>query len=335
MLGMLLGLVIGGKAFGVGWLFGGFIGAGIGWVAGFIFALLCVLAAGKSDSGKARCPVCRNMFPPEMTTCGWCGSSLEIGAADPLVTDSLHAYRYGLSNIETVMRVVILLVMADVAVAACVHFSEAFEQVAKFRTLLYPLCGLVVLLVAMRLVRLMMSAVRRTMLSEKRAPDMPRLFSLKNIVEGFLGVVLLAGYFVTLFLIPLLPMALVLLAAPGRKNAFNPARTAKLAWRHARDYAILWMVLMLYVAGMALSITIILEAYSQVPCAARVGDGMEALMCTLLSAALTAFLGGFCCIFGLSICRCVGLFGKYNARALIGRNLGDDPAKPQRADTEM
>jgi hypothetical protein len=116
--------------------------------------------------------------------------------------------------------------------------------------------------------------------------------------------------------VPLLPVAMLMLSTPGRKQALNPLRSARAAWRNTKGFVVLWMFLMLWLAGGALAgilVKVLYDLRLALPRAEGFAGGM--LEVTMSAFAAGAF-GVVAAIFGLAVFRCIGAFGRYNASAL-------------------
>ena len=99
---------------------------------------------------------------------------------------------------------------------------------------------------------------------------------------------------------------MLMLAIPGG-GAFRLGRGVKVVCRCMKDYSILWLLLLLWTSGMFLCVTILTAILAKwVP----FRDDSVWIVLTLPLAAAGFGVIGY--VFGLSISRCIGLFGRYN-----------------------
>ena len=89
------------------------------------------------------------------------------------------------------------------------------------------------------------------------------------------------------------------------------AAAGRVAWRNARTFAILWLVLLMWLAAAALAgaaLAAVVQLASLIPAVESYpGIVLRAILSALGASALTAIIA----IFGLAIFRCIGAFGQY------------------------
>jgi hypothetical protein len=150
----------------------------------------------------------------------------------------------------------------------------------------------------------------------RKAPDGPRPGSLEAVSAGFWALCAAAVYILPLVTIPLLPMAMLMLASPGRKKALNPIAAARAAWRRPKGFVVLWMFLMMWLAGMVLAgvvVKIIYDLRLSLPHIEGFAAATLSVIFTGFAAALWAVVAA---IFGLAMFRCIAAFGRYSPGAL-------------------
>jgi len=126
-----------------------------------------------------------------------------------------------------------------------------------------------------------------------------------------------ALYVVPIFTMPLLPLGLLSLSGPEKTGAFNPARVVRTAWRRARNYANLWLMLLMWAASLMLAIVVVRMTIHKAEGLLPLVEGTSRIQLSILLTAVEIALDAmFICVFGLAICRCIGLFGRQNAPLL-------------------
>jgi len=177
-------------------------------------------------------------------------------------------------------------------------------------------------------VAFLLRAVRETASRSRAAPDLPPIADPQNIVNLLKFLLLCLIYIGPIFTIPLVPLGLLGLAAPGTVSPFNLRGMSGVLGRHAKDFVILWLLLLLW--GAALVLALALLAVARI----LVGDWMPHLQGSSLTAlefvglAVGSFVtAGLVSIFGLCLCRCVGMFGRHNANILTpARDAKQNPS---------
>lgn len=317
----LLGLAgtAGGLALGLLWLdfhpvVSAYIGALAGWVGGFILAFLIVLAAERGETPKVHCPVCNNVFPADTETCQWCGSALAAPSFNPLAADGMAGGSYALTNLGSIFWAGFL-GMAAVSIIEMLRVLPAKVSVpteAKFGLL--AVAGLVALWFLSVLAGFWLQAVRETLSRSRTAPDLPSLWSLGNLGDTFKLLGLTAIYVAPVLLLPLMPLGLLAVAAPLKFSPFNLLGMKRIVGRHAKDFVILWLLILLWLAGMMLAVLLLVAICIAVGSALPKAAGQAEVAIHFVGAAVMAFaLTVVACIFCLAMMRCIGMFGRHNS----------------------
>ncbi len=320
VIGVAVGAAVGGYVWRETLLMGLYVGGGIGWVAGFVVAFLFVLNVDKPEADKIRCTLCGNSYPSETTQCDWCGAPLSVPTFNPLAADCLHALSYATTNGMTIFWVVLLAVFNALVLAGSYYLIECYRNfLGPWQYFVYGLAGLIGLWSLGFCLSTLLLGAKETLMRSRKAPDVVEFFSPANPATAVVTVVVVAMYTLPLVTLPLLPVALLMLANGRASAAMSYRATARLAWRHAKDFTIMWLMLLLYLAGTALAVSLIFLLLRGVARIGEVGGTTSAaVVMGMLKAVLVAILAGFImCLSGLSLLRCIGLFGRHNAAAIF------------------
>ncbi|MFB3891968.1 MAG: hypothetical protein ACE15C_08085 [Phycisphaerae bacterium] len=310
-------------------LLAAYIGGAVGWVAGFTLAFLLVLSAERGE-GKVQCPVCRNVYPADTEVCRWCGAELAAPAISPLASDCLRAGSYATSNLIGVFWLVAMLVIAQLAAAgvrlaidtpSLVPPSETAVQAA-----LIAAAAVIAFLVYCFWMRYLLNASSETLARSTRAPDAGGVWQFKSIVLGVKGLIVLVMYVVPLFTLPLLPLGMLFLSSPGKVRPMRLGAVVRTAWQRARDFTIMWLILLVWLAGAALAVAAFVVLYRLTDLIPPIEGAAGTTLSMIVSAAATAVAGAIAGVFGLAVFRCIGLFGRHNAEELFGPS-SDDTSK--------
>jgi hypothetical protein len=319
LVGMAAGLLAGVKLFPEQIWLAAYAGAGVGWMAGFTFGTLLILGAEQSG-GKVRCPVCNAEYPAETAECSACGCQSLGPAPDPLAIECLHAGGFALSNPSAMLPPVALGVAGVLIVSGAVEVLHAYPQgAAQWTPFLIGACVLAGYLVFSYWMAYLLGAAHqppsRVNLPKKSA-DAPPLASLETITAGFWGLAALAVYVAPLVTAGLLPVAMLLLGTPGKRRALDPLVCARAAWRRPKGFVVLWLFLMMWLAGAVLAGIVLKVIYDMRLSLPQVEGFAGVMLKVTLSAFAAGAFGIVASIFGLAIFRCIGAFGRYNASAL-------------------
>ena len=316
MLGILAGVAVGLTFFDSHKLAAVYIGGAAGWAAGFATAFMIVLNSDKSEDRRIRCPICHNLHPSDTQTCSWCGSALSNVTIHPLAADCLAAGSFGLSNTLSILW------MALLAVAMTFLFSGTFhlvtlqgEHLGQWTYVMAGACVVVGIVTLGFLMQFFLSATSQTLTHSRTAPDMPPVFTLANLIVVGQIIAVSALYIAPILSLPLLPLGLLRLASPKLGHPLDIRGIFRIAWRNPKEFAILWLMMLLWAAGLGLSLAIIVMVSSPVDSLlpqAPPGSASEAILSIVLWSVAMAALAIATCIFGLAIFRCIGQFGRYH-----------------------
>ena len=297
-------------------LLAAYLGAGLGWTAGFTFGALLVLGGDQGDA-RVRCPVCLHAWPAGTESCRVCGA-LNLGPVpDPLAIECLHAGSFALSNPSGLLAPVAMAVGGYLVSAVTAELLQAFpSQTDQWRPILIGVCAAVGYLVFSYWVAYLVSATAASPDSPampRKAPGAPPLRSFDTLSAGFWGLSAVAVYVLPLVMVPLLPVAMLMLGSSGKGAALNPAATARAAWRNPKGFVVLWMFLLLWLAGMTLAGIIVKVLYDLrlgLPQAEGFSGAILRVTFSSFAAAAFAVVAG---IFGVAVFRCIGAFGRYSS----------------------
>lgn len=325
--GMAIGLTLGLLYLDYHWVANAYLGGVMGWVGGFTLAFLIVLVADKTETPKLHCPVCHNVFPIDTELCLWCGAPLAEPSFNPLASDCLYAGSYATTNIGSLILMSLLATVTAVLVKLCVVLPDLFPSMRQAGPGLIVLAGLLTFLVLSYAVAFLLRSIGETMSRSRTAPDLPPFFALRNSTDTLKLLALCVVYVGPIFTIPLLPLGLLALGSPGKVSPFDLRGMGRVLGRHAKDFVILWLLLLLWGAGGVLATALLAVARiilgdwiggwtADMPPTAQFNTAK--LTVDFVGLAATTFvLAAIVCIFGLSLCRCIGIFGRHNANLLI------------------
>ena len=328
LLGMSAGLVAGVMSFALHPVLGAYAGASVGWIAGFVFAFLVVLAADREHPDKVRCALCRNVFPAGTATCRFCGSSLLEADFPTLTVSCMRVGPYALSNLTSVYWLSMLVVGGYLLYVGAGYLLQEFPgQVGPWELPLFGFCGIIGLLILAGWVQFFVRAIAGTLFEHDKAPDVLKHLGVKDMLVGFTGLGAVALYVAPILTMPLFPLGLISLSASQKGEAFDLLRSAKTAWRQAKNYANLWLLMLLWVAGSAFAVSLAWMGFGLIKdLVDPIADvSSKELLLVVLNAAKVGFCSAIVCIFGLAVSRCIGLFGRQNA-ALFRRGEAPGPA---------
>lgn len=320
----------GGAVAGLAWIplhlvLAVYLGAIGGWVVGFVLGLLMVLAVDRPEESKVRCGVCRALCRVEAELCPWCGSPVGRQVVDPMVAGGLSAWEYALSSLRSVLVLTVMPVAAYLLYAGAdglaAMFPGALEPWRPVGIALGAALGLGILGYWMEY---MLTAAGDTIRRGERAPSSQNPLSPANIAAVGKLLAVLGMYVVPVFTLGLLPMGLLVQATPQQGGALNPLRTARLAWKCPKDFVVLWLVWLLWSAAAVLACIVVLALYGLTESLPSVGGASQVALKTTLGALTVGVLSWIACLYGLMVFRCVGLFGRLNARALFAKPADEE-----------
>jgi hypothetical protein len=330
LFGMVWGVLIGAMWFAADRAIAAYVGAGFGWVVGFVLGFMLAAAGDKDRPARARCPLCHNVFAAETGTCSFCGSPLQTQIFSPLTADCLKAASYPLEDVVTIYWMALSLTGGYVLVRGMDHLVGVFPSVL---TVLGPwrpaLIGLAGFLVFVHWMGRFLNAVRDTLPELHRIPG-ARYSWARKVVLGMGGLGVLAFYTVPVVTFPLLPLGLLRLGAGSVRGAFDLVTTVRMAWKYTSDFAILWLMLLLWSSALFLSVAVGAAAVYFLGGLTPNVEGASGITLSMIVSAIGAMAVGFAgSIFGLTYFRCIGLFGRYNASSLLSLASKAGPPAPE------
>lgn len=315
--------LVGGLVAGVWWfhenpLVGGYAGAAVGGLAMFVLGFLGVLSAQRDAPRRVQCAICKTANPPDMEHCRFCGASLVSQHYASLSGDCLSAGRYGLTHMAAVLALaaqVAVVYLLSAGGAWALGTWPAAPQEAWWA--LWAVVGLIGAGVLCYWLSYMTRIVSSTILRGSHMPDLPGLNPLEVIPDGARALVVTAMYLLPILPMPLLPMALMWLGTPQAYKAFRMRDSLATARRLGRDLAVLWLVLLLWLAALAVGVLALVLA-GRLLDFARPGAEASGLGFDLAVGAAQAFgMGAMAMVFGSAMFRCIGLLGRCNAFDLL------------------
>ncbi len=314
------GLAVGNRVLGA------YVGGGVGWIGGFIIAFLLAFVAERDEPTDVKCTTCGARVPADADACGLCGAPAPSAALNPLAAQSLSAGGYAISNPAGLLWMVLLLTFATfVAAGAGEAMGFYGDALGEYRLAIHAVGGLLGFVLFAYWMEYLLSTIPEAAGRRQHAPKAPDPFSPLFLLTGVKVVVVLLIYGATLIGLPLLPVALLAAGSPNRGGWANPIDVARAAWRSGREFAICWLMILLWTAPLVLGVAIIVLLYHYVSQLGPFGAEMQVVV-SLVTKALTAAVGGLVTgAFALAIFRCIALFGRFKPTLLLRR---DRPAAP-------
>jgi len=296
---------------------GGYLGAAAGWVAGFLLAFLLLLA-NKAQASRLRCSVCKKVFPVGTEVCNWCGSVLSGPELDPLVADCLRAGAYALSNRASLYWMSLLLATVAALVFGILEALRRFPaELASARPGLIGLCWLIGFLTFAHWLRYLLETIGGTVNMSDRVGSAPRYWSFRNVGLGLVGLGVLAAYVLPMLTMPLLPLGLLAISGSRKGIAFNLPAVVRAAWRNAKDFALMWLLLLLWSSGLALTAALAAALWYGMSVLVPPSQDISGIAMSIAFLAVTAGLAGAAgTAFALAMFRCIGLFARRNGKTL-------------------
>ncbi len=314
--GLVVGILAGALLGGESRLLSAYIGAFAGWIVGFVIAFIGVASAEEALPESVRCPFCNKVFPAGTASCDWCGGRIRQLNIDPLAADSLNAGRFALRNLRPVVRLAAPAAVLGFLFAGwhALHaaFPDGLGPARPFVLGAFALAGLYVLACWFWFP---LEAMSQTLLGRGWSIRRAGLWSPGHAAKGAQAFLVLAAYLLPFILFPLLPVALLSLGTAGPRRAFDPRRALAIVRKHPKNFAILWLFLLFWTAGLAVPGLLALLGW-------RLGEGLQfaspwlSIPLSLVVGALGAWLlAAVVCTYLLVLACCIGMFGRRNAEA--------------------
>jgi len=321
MVAMACGLAVGVFAFQGNRLLGAYVGAGLGWVSGFIFGFMVVFAIDRGGIRMVRCSVCDNLFPLGTRTCKLCGSVLSAKLVNPLAAECIQAGSYAVGNLAAVYLVSMAMALGNCLVAGVSLAKGELPPAAWYS--LVGLCAVYWLLAMIYWAALLCGGIRGTLVNPRKKFTAPDFWSAATFEMGLKGICVLVGYTLPVITIPLIPFALLSIGLPGGNTSLRPDRVLAKISGSARDAAVLWLFVLVWLAGLALSVSVGQVLLSWLEGVMPEMEGSSQLAMSMVHTAIWAgAMTAIITIFSLAVARCAGMFGLINRKSLVGAGYG-------------
>ncbi len=322
IIGICAGFAIGFYYSGAFGILGAYIGAGAGWLVGLAYGLVMALGMERAPDQKSSaiviCNQCGATFTTSLSNCPQCGRSRPQTISEAASSEYVNAMSYGLSNVQSIMQLIGLFFIAQLLSGLIgTILPMQFELSVPVTLALKAVTVLVKVLVIGYTLRFMLSITSRSLIGASQLPDLPPLKPFHSLMTIFrsLGVVLF--YVAPAVTIPMLPLGLLALAYTNNARSYNVFWAGRCAVKKSRDLGILWLMLLVWLAAMALVLAVVSLGVFNLSFFTESGDDLEGLMVSVgVSALGQALLGAVAVIFGAALFRCVGIFGRANSKVL-------------------
>lgn len=283
--GLLTGLGISG------WhsLLAAYAGAGIGYAAGFVLSFVVVLSVEKHSS---------------------------LARLRPLTVDGLQAASFAWRKLGLALRPAWLLMTLGLIFLCSDYLLGMYPLPERLQPYVFP-CrlggGILFAWLAVSFwLDFFITAVKAAMTEEPLealAPPALSLWSLIKVPRDLAAMAFYALPVLTLPLLPLLPLRLAGVRVADSSSPFHLPGTMLIARRRGDDFAILWLLLLLYGSAMAaaISIGIMLCHLLGSLLGMFLNLATQEFIVASLNLAVIALAGSFFCMVGA---RCVGIFGR-------------------------
>ena len=328
MLGMAVGVFSGIMLAADMPIVGAFIGAGVGWVAGFSLGILLVFVIDKGGSERVRCSICGEVISAAADACKWCGSPASTMSVSPLTSYCLAAWSYARGNMSCLIGLAALAMLVYLLAAAAYHLPRLFPaQLDRWQPVLIGVAALVGLFALGYWMRYLLSVIARTIKGANEAPEAPPLNPLADIAAAIRSLAVLTVYAGGMLALPLLPLGLLSMGAPGRRSALGLPWAVRTIGKLIGDYVVLWLLILLWLAFMALGVVLVEALFRLRSLLPAIEGHTQLIVQELLSAIKVMLTSVVVGMFLVAVFRCIGLFGRINAAALLPQ-LPDDQDSP-------
>lgn len=309
--GIVAGALIGALNYPADRILATYVGGLAGWTAGFVIAFLIILNAEKLGAGKVRCGACHNVFPEGTEVCHWCGEPLSDSPTGPLASQCLRAGHHALGSWANLVYLLLILTMAAFCwfAAGQIVASGQIALPQEATVAIWALVGLVAFFVGSYWAAALLDVAAHAVLGGQAPPRLPPL-SPGILAAGIKMIVIVALYVLPIVTLPLLPVGLLWMTGKSWRGA-NLKAAAGMAWRQPKDFAITWLMTLLWSAGgvLAMSVLMVVFRVAELLPAAPGGGGVA--MRIVLGVMGTVMVGAVVGMFAHAIFRCIGLYGRY------------------------
>lgn len=327
LLGMVVGAIFAGFSFPDNLLVAIYSGAGCGWVVGFVIMFLVVISDDRESTDKVRCYLCGSEFPDEVDSCPVCGLDLDTHQLAPLILLYLRSWKYAVSNVRSLLMIAFLTGLWSIIWIGGDHLRQSLSEDKKgvglgLHILVTALFGFLVFSCWMEYIR---RSLNRTFQNLDKAPSTPSPLSFS---AGIKGLKIFGAYLVPMLSFPLMPLGVLSIAPTKKGQVFRMRNAIATIWQNPKGYEILWLLILLWLACMALGLIILSTFYRLVLIRCQQLEDAFAIGVT------ETFVGMFFCILGaiivsvfvLAISRCIGIFGRHNLSGVYVQEDQDNQA---------
>ena len=310
VIGLLAGIFLAGHS-----IVSAYLGAAIGWASGFIFSLIFVFNADKAEV-QMRCSVCRNVFSSEDEACPLCGTVPAATSFNPLAAECLSAWRYALTNIRSIVWMVLLATGLDLLIVVSQQAMHLWPDATDAGWAILGGIVLVAFLAYIFAFEYALDIITSTISRGSKLPDVPTLWPIGRLLLGLRGLILIAAYGVPIVTLPLLPLGLLTLARARQVGLLHLADVIQLIRIRSKNFVILWLMLLFWGAIMGLITTVFSLALGTgadslyILAGVQAEAGSDPVMKIAVSAIITAILATLISFSAAILLRCVGLFGR-------------------------
>jgi hypothetical protein len=274
-----------------GWdsLLAAYAGAGAGYAAGFVLSFVVVLAVERHPS---------------------------LARLRPLAVEGLQAASYAWRKVALALRPARLLISLGLLFLCSNYLLGRYPLPQRLQPYILPsqwVGGVILAWLAVSFwLDFFVTAVKAALMEEPFEELAPPVLSLRALVRVPRDLAALAFYalpVLTLPLLPLLPLRLAGVRVAGSASPFHLPGTLLIARRRSGDFAILWLLLLLYGSAMAavISVGVMLCHWLGPLLEMFLSAASRELILAALDLAVAATAGSFFCLAGA---RCVGIFGR-------------------------
>ena len=299
-----------------------YAGAGLGWLAGLAYGLVMALGMEKSPDEKSSaiviCNQCGATFTTSLSTCPQCGRSRPQTVSEAAMSEYVNAMTYGLSNVQSIVLLIGMFFIAHlISVVLTTVIPAQFALSTAVAFLVKSVAVLVKVLMVGYAIRFLLTIASRSLIGASQMPDLPPFKPISSIMTVFRTLGVLLFYVSPAVTIPMLPLGMLALSYTNSARSYNVFWAGRCASKQSRDLGILWLMLLVWSAAMALVLAVVSLGMLQLDFLTRSNGSIEG---QLVSAGVAAFSGAILSavgvIFGASLFRCIGIFGRANPKVL-------------------
>lgn len=293
------------------------------------------------------CPECRTQFPGQNTLCPDCGwvNAARFGAppgAGPavvppakvgmppspgagiprqrapgsigaLAVDCLKSITYGFTNTGSVFKLVLYAAILSFLLRIALGFLAPFLLHHEIGQVLFTLAD-VAIGVAMGgyYLRYFLDSAISSLEGADQAPNTPDWDLRELYMTGVRGIGIILLYVVPVITLPLLPLGLMALAYTNDGRAYDVFWAFRAAGRRPGALVMCWLILLLWLAGMAAGVFVVVLGMLALIGALMLGGGcMEILLGFLLALCIGGVIASVGVMFIMAQFRCVGMLGHH------------------------